>query len=263
MPSLRVQTPEGIELSHEIAGIGSRFAAGLLDLMVLLGLYLGVVALVIGAILVGGGPEAVGGFVVGMLGAGGILLGVLYPLVFHLLWAGQTPGKRQLGLRVASADGYPASTFQLVLRGLLIPVDVLLLVPAPLGLMLIAATPRCQRLGDLAAQTVVLRERPATLAEEPWPNESWSTRAEPGLELTPGMAAHLSDEDLRLLRDVIVRRGLAAQHSAELYQKVARHYAERLGFELAVSARRALKDLYLFAREARGAESGPPATPMA
>jgi uncharacterized RDD family membrane protein YckC len=253
VPTLRVRTPEGIELSHEVAGAGSRFAAGLLDLLVLGGLYLFVTVAVLVTLLVGGGLEAIGSFVGGLLGGGVILTGVLYTLLFHLRWAGQTPGKRQLGLRVASADGYPASTFQLLLRGLVLPVDVLLFVPVPLGLLLIAVTPRCQRLGDLAARTVVLRDRAVDSSAEPWPDEAWSTRAERGLDLLPGMAAHLTDEDLRLLRDVIVRRGLSEEHAEALYARVVRHYSERLGFETSLGARRTLKELYLFARESRRA----------
>lgn len=251
MVRLRIQTPEGIELEHEVAGLGSRFAAGLLDLLVLGSLYLLLSLLVIGAVTFVQGFEAVGTFVLGLLASGLILAATLYPLIFHLAWNGQTPGKRQLGLRVAAANGYPASTVQLVLRALILPVDLLLFVPAPLGLLLIGATPRCQRLGDLAAQTLVLRERKGAAEEEPWPDESWSTRVERGLDLVPGMAAHLSDEDLRLLRDVIVRRGLSEAHAARLYQRVARHYVERLGLEPKVSVRQALKELYLFARESR------------
>ncbi len=251
MARLLVRTPEGIDLQHEVAGVGSRFAAGLLDLCVLGGLYLLISALVVAAIAVGSGLEAIGTFVLGWLSAGLILCGVLYPLIFHLLWQGQTPGKRQLGLRVAAADGYPPTNVQLVLRALILPVDVLLPVPLPLGLLLIGATPRCQRLGDLAAQTLVLRERRAASQEEPWPDENWSTRTERGLELVPGMAARLGEEDLSLLRDVVLRRGLSEPHAARLYQRVARHYVERLGLDPKCSPRQALKELYLFAREAR------------
>ena len=252
MPTLRVRTPEGIELRHEIAGVGSRFAAGLIDLLVFFAIYLLVGGVLSAVAVLGGGFEVFGTFVLSLLVGGALLTGVLYTLVFHLLWAGQSPGKRQLGLRVTSADGYAASTFQFVLRALLLPVDLVPL-PAPLGVLGIAATPRCQRLGDLAAGTLVVRERTADAAPEPWPDENWSTRAERGLELSPGMAAHFSDEDLRYLRDVIVRRGLSETHAAELYTRVAAHYAARLGIDPQISSRRTLKEMYLFARESKRA----------
>src|SRR6185369_2742407 len=118
---LIVPTSEGVDLRHEIAGAGSRFAAGLLDGLILLAGYL---ALFLAVLLpMQFDPTRVSGFVVGLL-AGGWMLGVIgYHVGFHSLSGGQTPGKRALGIRVLSADGLPPRTMQLVLRALIWPVD--------------------------------------------------------------------------------------------------------------------------------------------
>jgi len=252
VPSLIVETPEGIVLRRELAGAGSRAAAGALDLTLVLSASLAV--LLVAALVAYSGLgfiEDVSGFVLGLVGGGLTVVLVLYQALFSIAWNGQTPGKRFMGLRVASADGDPAGALQHLLRSLVWPIDAFLLVPAPLGLILMAALPRCQRLGDLAASSVVLREEPRAVRPEPWPGEDWSRRSPRRLELTPGMAARIDDDDLQLLRDVVTRRDMPAREQREIYDEVVEHYAARLGFKPAQDARTTLKELYLFARESR------------
>jgi hypothetical protein len=97
-----------------------------------------------------------------------------YHALFHALRGGQTPGKRTLGIRVLSADGLPPTVMQIVLRALLWPIDVLLPVPAPIGLMLIAATsrrPAARRPVRRDAQSCGLRRRGGA---EPFRDRTWS-----------------------------------------------------------------------------------------
>ncbi|MDP6518775.1 MAG: RDD family protein, partial [Planctomycetota bacterium] len=158
MATLTITTPEGLTLRQEIAGGGSRFVAALLD-----GLLLGTLWLLVllGALgLAELDPTGLGRFAAGLATGGVILIAVGYQFVFQQLWNGQTPGKRALGLRVKDQYGHPASKFQLLMRSLLWVVDVVAMVPISVGLYLIILTPRHQRLGDLAAGTVVLREPP-------------------------------------------------------------------------------------------------------
>ena len=165
MATLVQRTPEGLGLEHQLAGAGSRFTAALLDVLVILFLYFfgSIFLLALLAIDVTG----LSGVLVGVLFGGIPLCIALYHLVFHLAWRGQTPGKRLLGLRVVSVDGYPASSGQHLLRFALWPLDAVIppLPFGPIGISLIACTPRNQRLGDIVAGTLVVRARDRSQAD--------------------------------------------------------------------------------------------------
>ena len=90
-----------------------------------------------------------------------------YHIFFEFLWNGQTPGKRVAGIRVLTTRGEPVTFVHVLVRNLLRIVDFL---PSSymLGAVCILVTRRSQRLGDLAAGTIVVHERfdalPRTLA---------------------------------------------------------------------------------------------------
>jgi len=246
MSTLLVPTSEGVELRHEIAGAGSRFAAGLLDGLILVGSYLAVLL----AVLIPAAFDAtrISSFVLGLLAGGGLIAVLAYHALFHAFRGGQTPGKRALGIRVLSADGLPPTAMQVVLRALIWPVDVLLLVPAPIGLILVAATSKHQRLGDLVAGTLVVRA-PERGAGEPFGERTWSGLTHKKLALSPGAAARLGPEDRAFLRDLIQRADLEPNRQRKLFVDAAKHYSERLGLGPFEDARTVIYELYLFARE--------------
>ncbi|MAF66468.1 MAG: hypothetical protein CMJ84_12530 [Planctomycetes bacterium] len=257
MTSLIVETAEGIQLRRSLAGAGSRLAAGLLDGILVAA---GFLSLVLGAVLLAGDGFAIlngiGGFILGLL-AGGLVGGlVLYQIVFGLIWDGQTPGKRLMGLCLAAADGHPASALQVVIRSLVWPVDAFFFVPAPLGVILMAATPRSQRLGDLAAGTLVLAEGRGARPAEPPPLAPSGDDGPGALLLSPGLAARLAGEDRALLRDILVRRDLPSTERVGLARAALGHYGERLGVEFGGEPLRALAELYSFAEDARRGDIG-------
>jgi uncharacterized RDD family membrane protein YckC len=84
-----------------------------------------------------------------------------YFAIFEWLWRGQTPGKRWLKLRVIREDGRPISFFEAVVRNLLREFDIMPFPFYSIGLVSVFATDRDQRVGDLVAGTVVVREREA------------------------------------------------------------------------------------------------------
>lgn len=145
----RIATPEGVELELRLAGLGSRFSAELIDILikaVLLG------ALVLIAYLAFGEIAAGVVFAVGILAAV-----VVYDVVFEVRSAGATPGKRALGIRVLEEDGAPVGLRSSAIRNVIRLIEgfALLYIPAIIAVL---ATRRNQRLGDLAAGTVVARE---------------------------------------------------------------------------------------------------------
>jgi uncharacterized RDD family membrane protein YckC len=151
---ITIATPEGVDLELTLAGVGSRFTSALVDLAIQLALLtaFGILFLV--------GLESLGG---GGLGAALFLLlsFVLfagYDIVFEVYASGRTPGKRLNGLRVVRDDGSPVQFLTSAVRNVLRLVDILPTLYL-VGIVSILVTARNQRLGDLAAGTLVVRER--------------------------------------------------------------------------------------------------------
>jgi len=158
--TLRIATPEGVSLELPLAGVGSRFVALLVDTL-LQGLAF--VALVILMVIVDAG-----GFTADALIAVAVFaLVFVYPVAFELGAAGRTPGKRWSSLRVVCDDGSPVTVRASALRNLVRPVDAL---PGMylVGAIAIFASRSNQRLGDMAAGTIVVREpRAPRVSPEP------------------------------------------------------------------------------------------------
>jgi uncharacterized RDD family membrane protein YckC len=247
MTTLLVETSEGVRLRMEVAGAGSRFAAGLLDAL-LLGLAL-TVTLIVLSLAAAFDPSSASTFLLGAIIGGTVLIVIAYHVLFHALSNGRTPGKSALGIRVVSADGRPASLFALVVRGLIQPIDVLLQVPVAIGLILIGATPRHQRLGDLVAGTIVIHEKQRDYVRDPYPNQTWSNLEVRTLPLTPGLEARLTPDDRAFLRALVTREGLEDDTRRRLFVEAARMFAAKLELGAFEDARVFLKELYLFVRE--------------
>lgn len=247
MGTLVVETTEGVEIRLDLAGAGSRFGAGLLDLIILaIGSLLLLFALML---LASGDPSGFSGFLIGLYAGGVALLAIGYHVAFHLLDKGSTPGKRMFGIRVVATDGRPATAFQILVRALIQPIDVLLMLPVSIGLILIAVTARSQRLGDLAAGTMVVRTVVHPYVEDPFPGETWTGMPFKTLPLTPGLAARLSPDERAFLRTLVTRQGLIGEKRRGLFVQAALAYSEKLGSGPFTDARDVLKELYLFLRE--------------
>ena len=188
---LAIETPEHVRLEHEIAGLGSRAAAAVIDQSI--------IAVMILALLLLRGVSGVGGNWTGalaVLAAFGVWYG--YFIFFEALRDGQTPGKRMLGIRVVMETGHPISVGAAVIRNLLRTADFL---PPPylLGAILVAVHPRARRLGDLVAGTVVVRDQPQ-LALRPQAASPAARSAVSALS-----APRLGDADFQLLGATLTR----------------------------------------------------------
>jgi uncharacterized RDD family membrane protein YckC len=152
---ITIATPEGIELQMVLAGAGSRFIACVIDTLAQLAL-IALAAIATLGLLGGGIAEAL--FAIAAFAAW-----YLYDILFEVLASGRTPGKRMTHLRVVRADGTPVDLPASAIRNLLRLVDVL---PGAylVGLLTILSTRRNQRLGDLAAGTLVIRDATARRA---------------------------------------------------------------------------------------------------
>jgi uncharacterized RDD family membrane protein YckC len=146
---ITIATPEGIELQIVLAGAASRFIACVIDM--LLQLVLIVLAAIAALGLLGGG---VGTALFAMASFAALYL---YDVLFEVLASGRTPGKRITHLRVVRERGTPVDLPASAIRNLLRLIDFL---PTAylVGLASILITERNQRLGDLAAGTLVIRD---------------------------------------------------------------------------------------------------------
>jgi uncharacterized RDD family membrane protein YckC len=148
---ITIPTPEGVSLELTLAGLGSRAIAGGVDLVLK--------ALLVGCLLL---------VLVAALGAGGLLVilpataltMLLYDVGFETLGGGRPPGKRWAGLRVVRSSGRPVDAWASLIRNALRLVDGLPLSYVP-TIVSVIVTRRNQRPGDLAADTVVIRDRRA------------------------------------------------------------------------------------------------------
>lgn len=146
---ITIPTPEGVSLELTLAGFGSRAVARAIDLAIK-GVFLLVLLIVASA---GLGQAA---SIVTVSSAGLALL--IYDIAFETFGGGRTPGKRASGLRVVRCSGRPIDATASAIRNLLRLVDGITLSYVP-TIVSILATRRNQRLGDLAADTVVIRDR--------------------------------------------------------------------------------------------------------
>jgi uncharacterized RDD family membrane protein YckC len=211
---LTLSSAEGIDVDLVLAGISSRTAAAVIDLAIQ-ALALLFVALVASMF------ENTG---LAILAIGGFLVLMGYPILAEG-FGGRTLGKAAMGIVVVSADGTPASFLAAVIRNLVRLVDAL---PGLylVGYISILATSRNQRVGDLAAGTlVVARGRAQHTVGGPM---AFDAGLQPDLppEVAAEMAAWdvvaVTAEEVAAVRSFLVRRGeLDPHHRANLAQTLA------------------------------------------
>ncbi len=214
---VRVVTPENIEFEYRVAGPFQRLPAFLIDFALRVVIYnAGLFALAILGIPIG---QIGGAFFMLYAFLGFFLLSWLYGAVMEARFNGRTVGKILLGLRVISSDGRPINGSQAAMRNLLRlcdfmpPLSLTLFFPdAPalgvfptffIGLVAMTLTVRMQRIGDLAAGTMVVWDR------------------------NRGVGALLQPEDVRAfaLADLIPPSFLISRSLA----RTVGHYMERRG----------------------------------
>lgn len=157
-----VVTPEGVRLEFQLAGIASRALSATIDAIIQTVLMIG--ALIISA-AVSAGSDLIG-LVFMLFSIILVLFG--YPVAMEVLNNGRTVGRTVMGTRVVTIDGAPVGFRHALVRALLAIVDHLLTFGG-VAMLCALLTRRGQRLGDLAAGTMVVRERSAAqVAERVW-----------------------------------------------------------------------------------------------
>jgi len=169
--SLIIETPERVQLEFALASIGNRFLAVALDhfiqymsIFLIAWFFLSIAGYTASDVtdapndLLRDMPKWTIAVMILVLFA----IFAAYFIFFEWLWNGQTPGKRLMKLRVIRDDGRPVTLWEAIARNLLRICDAVpgfVLPVYSIGLIVIFLSPRDQRVGDLFAGTVVIRER--------------------------------------------------------------------------------------------------------
>jgi len=220
-----IETPENVQLERNLAGIGTRFIACLLDLLVILA-----VMLIMLIVLLFAGW---GAYIEGMFAEGALMIAVFIAVQFLLLWGyfaffelwtnGQTPGKKSQKLRVVKDGGGGVTFTEVAIRNLLRVIDL------PAGIFCMFFTKKWQRLGDLAAGTVVISEIVCDYSashDKRNKRQVWEVQATPEVL----QATNLKPEEFQVLMNYWRRRSqLTLEARGRLLRTLVRPILERNG----------------------------------
>lgn len=220
-----VETPENVKFDYQVAGIGSRFLAILIDSLLQGAIYVFLFLLLV--ILSTRTtsfdlPPAIYDYIgVAVL----LVLFIIqfgYFMFFEIIWAGQTPGKRLFGLRVTKDNGYPLHALDSVIRNVIRIIDFFPIAYG-IGLVTMFFNDRAKRLGDYAAGTLVVKTRANYKLTDFRQIESGASLDSdlPGVERIP-------EADIEMVESFLRRRGELANADA-LAAQLAAAMRERMG----------------------------------
>ena len=254
---LRIDTPENVVFGYEVAGIGSRFLAALVDtvLIVLLQVVVNVLLWALGVF--SGMLEGQDGLASWILAVFGLLAFAFfwgYYIFFEMVWNGQSPGKRWVGLRVIRSDGTPITLTESVIRNLVRLIDFLPLYYG-IGVVVMFIDERSRRLGDLAAGTLVVHEHSHITLESLGEKPPLPTSDRPiSDEVLSLPLERLTARDIQIIEEFLRRRE-ELSHTSALALRLVRFLYDRMGVPLphldARTAERLLGDILRATRMSR------------
>lgn len=232
--NLIIDTPEQIALEFPLAGIGSRFLALAFDSVLQLAAIIVLVVMAMTARwLASVSLPSLGAWAMAAAIAGIFLVYSAYFAIFESVWMGQTPGKRMVGLRVIDVSGRPVTVYGAIIRNVIRLVDQVPGIYA-IAILSVLVTRRQQRLGDLAAGTVVVHERVEPAA--PPAGEPVSATRHGAYKLTP--------EEIVLIEGFLRRRNdLDSWVRLETARRIARRMATKLELKVVEDDERLLEQL--------------------
>lgn len=212
--NIRIETSQNVALQVDVAGLGDRVIAAMLDYLVLAAYLLGAAGL-LQLLGVGSVPR------MGMLLI--FLPAFFYFLACEILLDGQSIGKRYMNVRVARLDGTAPTVGNYVIRWLLRPIDIA--ATSGLGAVLsILITGTGQRLGDLAAGTTVVRVSGRTGLDD-----TLYTEVDDDYEPVFPEARDLSDEHVTTVKEVLNTLDDAPTAASDLGERTKAALERKLG----------------------------------
>ncbi|HKR63217.1 MAG TPA: RDD family protein [Thermoanaerobaculia bacterium] len=234
MSELTITTPEHVEIRLEPAGAGSRFLAILMDSFIVFA-----ISTFIGIFLMAALP-------------GGIALAIYITLNFLLTWGwhlffevrrqGRTPGKRALKIRVIDARGLPVSLYQSLVRNI---TRVLDFAPAfyGIGAISVLASKSRRRLGDIIADTLVVRDmQPLAYRGQLAAERRHNSLRTPRILRLAKHRISLDERELLLALCMRADR-MTPEARYDLMESVAAEYRKKLDIEEPMSGENLVRDL--------------------
>ena len=224
---LTVETPDHIELQFQLAGIGKRFLAYLIDRLIqfclIFALFLVIVLILLAASKIAAIASVLhelqrvlGQWIIAFAFVAYGIISLGYFMLFEYMWSGSTPGKRSQNIRVIRKDGTPISFLEAAVRNILRAVDILGDV-YPLGLVVMFIDSRNRRLGDLVAGTLVIAE---SVSKLPSGENSTGSPGENDQQLRLIVNA-MTSADHQLVRKFLARReALDNEYRKKLVQEI-------------------------------------------
>lgn len=198
MPTLSIPTSQNIDLEYDIAGLGERILAFIIDSLIRFGI--SIVLIVISQLF-------------GSLGTSWNILLFYLPFLFYfplfeILYNGQTIGKKIMNIRVVKLDGTQPGLGDYLIRWLFRLLDITLSIGV-VAIICIASSAKQQRLGDMVAGTTLIRTKPKASFED-----TLYVPLEEHYQPQFPEVMRLSDKDIRLIREIL--SGLSQRQNHEL-----------------------------------------------
>jgi uncharacterized RDD family membrane protein YckC len=215
---LVIRTPEGIEFSLPLAGPVSRMLALVLDLAVIAALA-SVIEKILSPLVVFGADLAGALNIVAYF-----VISLIYAAAAEWAWRGQTVGKRLLRLRVVDASGLRLEPAQVIVRNLMRFIDALPALYLVGGIACVVSRRR-QRLGDLAAGTVVIRTPKLARPDlDQVLGSKYNSLAE-HRHLAARLRQRVRPEVARIALETLLRRDqLSAGARLQVFRELAEHF---------------------------------------
>jgi uncharacterized RDD family membrane protein YckC len=197
MDTIRITTSQNIDIDYELAGLGERIVARIIDIALF------VIILIFSLIIIGLGAESSSRgensyLIIGILTFVYGVLFIFYDLICEIFMHGQSIGKRIMKIKVISLDGKQPTIGQYLLRWLFRIVDFSL--TFQLGaLVTVAISEKKQRIGDMVAGTTLIKTNARTKMDHIAFMPDEALVYEPIFK----EAAQLSEKDIALIQDVI------------------------------------------------------------
>ncbi len=216
MKTIKILTPENIDIEYRLAGLFSRAAAVMIDILIQV---LAVLIIAGTFILIAiNNPEYLskyedlGGWIIAGLLMVLFIINYGYFIIFEMTMNGKTPGKKLLKLRVLRDNGQPITLKHSVVRNLFrIFIDYY-----GIGTILILFTKKFKRVGDYAASTIVISEEDRDI-----------TNPLDKINIGKSSKYILTNEERRLLKDYHTRKNFLKDQAESLERELGEYFSKK------------------------------------
>ncbi len=188
MPTVSIQTTQNVFIHYPAASLGDRILAYFIDALIMVAYLIAVIILLV---------QTETNSTAIILSAISIPT-LLYHLLFEIFMDGQSPGKKQMGIKVVKIDGSPGTIGSYIVRWLIriIEVDIM---SGAVAMIVIAAGGKGQRLGDMAAGTTVVK----LVQQKEVTSKEIFTIAEENYIPTFSQVLQLNDSDIEIINQAL------------------------------------------------------------